>query len=117
MNECKKTRDLLALRPDDWDTEERERIETHLATCSDCAAIAHAYAEQDRLVRAAPRAGLTPSQRGQLLSRIQQERRRNEMQTRLAVILNTATFVVALVALALGLRTILPQEGQPGADS
>jgi murein DD-endopeptidase MepM/ murein hydrolase activator NlpD len=113
MNECKKTRGLLALRPKDWSAEEREQIETHLATCSDCAAIAHAYAEQDRLVRAAPRVGLTPSQRSQLLSRIQQERRRHEMHIKRSVILNTATFVVTLIALALGLRTILPQEGQP----
>ena len=112
MNECKKVRRLLALRPDEWSAVEQNRVKAHLTNCPNCAALAGQYVEQDRLIRAAPHISLTPSQRGQLLARIQQERRRHEMHIKLSTILSTATVIVVLTALALGLRVLLPQIGQ-----
>jgi hypothetical protein len=120
MNECKRIRGLLALRPDDWNASERSQVEAHLTPCPDCAALAHAYAEQDRLIRNAPRVGLTPPQRDQLLLRIQREKkRRREMQIRLPAILGTATTIVAFIALAFGLSALFQQRSQPtpGAPS
>jgi LysM repeat protein len=113
MNECRTVRDLLALRPDGWTIVERRLVETHLETCPDCADLAHVYARQDRLIRAAPRLRLTPSQRGQFLSRIRRERRRHEMNKKLAAVFGTTAAVAALVALALGLNLLFQGESQP----
>jgi len=122
MSECKRVRELLALRPDDWDAAERRRsaersrrsrVETHLATCADCANRARAYAKQDRLVRSTSRVRLTAAQRDQLLSHIQQERTRYEMHTKLVTALSTTMAVVALIGLTLGLYTMFRGENQP----
>jgi len=80
MNACKIVQNLMVLRPDDLSVDERRQVAAHLQTCPDCPVVARAYAEQDRLIRAVPRTRLTPSQRAQLLSRAQQERRRHEMR-------------------------------------
>lgn len=66
MNKCTAVRDLLALRPDDWEADERIRIEEHLETCADCAALAGINVEQDRLMVDLPGLRLTPMQREQL---------------------------------------------------
>jgi hypothetical protein len=102
-NECETARVLLALRAEDWSAEERRKAEAHLATCLDCAALAQLYAEQDRLIRSAPHVRLTASQRDQLLSRVQRERSRHEMITRMVAIVGTAAAALVLIALALGL--------------
>jgi hypothetical protein len=117
MNECKVVRDLLALRPDEWDADERRQVQAHLDTCPDCAALARAYAEQDRLIQATPRVRLTPSQRGQLLSHTQRERKRHEMRTKLSTILSTVTAVAALIALTLGLYVLLRESDQLTGDA
>jgi len=111
MKECKRVRGLLALRSDDWSAEEQARVEAHLATCPDCVALVHVYDEQDCLIRNAPRVGLTPSQRDQLLSRIRRERRRNEMRTRLSATLGTTAAIAALAALAFGLNALFRPSG------
>jgi hypothetical protein len=102
-NECETVRVLLALRAEDWSAQERHQVEAHLVTCPDCAALARLYAEQDRLIRSAPHVRLTASQRGQLLSRVQRERRRKEMITRTVTIVGTAAAALVLIALGLGL--------------
>ncbi|MBU1879667.1 MAG: hypothetical protein KJ734_12015, partial [Chloroflexi bacterium] len=106
-NECKTVRGLLALRPDEWSDPERRLVQGHLGTCPDCAALARAYAEQDRLIRATPRLVLTPAQRAQLFSRIQGTTVRRHVYTRLSTVAGTTLAAVALVALALGLLTLL----------
>jgi hypothetical protein len=106
MNQCKVVRDLLALRPAEWGADEQRQVRAHLGTCPDCAALSRAYAQQDRLIQAAPRARLTPAQRGQFLSRIHRERRRHAMNIKLSTALSTALALVALVALTLGLYTL-----------
>ena len=113
MKECKGVRGLLALRSDDWNAKERACVEAHLATCTGCTALARTYAAQDLLIRRAPRVGLTSSQRDQLLSRVQRERRRNEMRTRLAAILGTAAAIAALAAFAFGLNGLFRHSGPP----
>jgi predicted anti-sigma-YlaC factor YlaD len=113
MNVCKRIRHPLALRPADRSVEEQELIEAHLASCPNCAARARAYAEQDRLIRSVPRVGLTPSQRGQLLSRIQRERRRHKMRINLSTVLSTAVGLVVLTVVGFGVRVLLSQSGQP----
>jgi murein DD-endopeptidase MepM/ murein hydrolase activator NlpD len=113
VNECKGVRDLLALRPAEWSANERRQIEAHLVICPDCTALAEQYAEQDRLIRAAPRVRLIPSQRDQLFVRIQREGRRREMHIRLSAILGTAVAVVALTALTLGLNVLSQHNDQP----
>lgn len=102
MRECQAIRDVLALRPVDWSADEGRRVENHLATCADCAALARVYAEQDRLIRSAPPVRLTPQQRDQLLSRTQRERRRHQMRTTLSTVVAAA----ALIALAIGLYAL-----------
>lgn len=113
MSECKSVHSLLALRPDDWSADERRRVETHLATCPDCGALARAYAEQDRAIQSAPCLRLTPSQRDRLLSRTRRARRRRATRTRLAAALGTAVAVLALIALVLGLDALFRGENQP----
>jgi len=108
MNECKDIQVLLALQLNDRSGAEQARVEAHLSACPGCAAIAEAYAEQDRLIRDAPRVGLAPSQRGQLLSTIQRERRRHEMRTKLFAVLSAVAAIAILIALAFGLKMMLP---------
>jgi murein DD-endopeptidase MepM/ murein hydrolase activator NlpD len=107
MNNCKKIRSLLAVQSTNWSTDERTLIESHLSSCPDCSALAHVYAEQDRLIRNLPRPGLTPAQRGQFLSQIQQERKRHKMLNRPLAILKTITATLAFLAMGLGAQTLL----------
>ena len=79
MNDCRKVRRLLVVQSMNWSADEQIQVKDHLGTCPDCSALAQDYAEQDRLIRSLPRAGLTPAQRGQFLSQIQQERKRHSM--------------------------------------
>ena len=119
MSECKKIRRLLALRSDDRSAAEQKRVEAHLETCAACAALAKTYAEQDRVLRDKPWVGLTPSQRGQLHSTIHRERRRYEMRNKLFAAFSTAVGVAVLIALALGLKFLLPRSSRvaPGGIS
>lgn len=119
MSECKKIRRLLALRSDDRSAAEQKRVEAHLETCAACAALAETYAEQDRVLRDKPWVGLTPSQRGQLHSTIHRERRRYEMRNKLSAVLGAAAGVAVLIALALGLKFLLPRSSRvaPGGIS
>ena len=64
---CQSVRHLLALRPEAWSDDERQRVQAHLAGCAGCAALARDYAGQDRLfVQTAPRVGLSAQQRASL---------------------------------------------------
>jgi hypothetical protein len=105
---------LLALRPADRSVREQKRVETHLAACPDCAALDLAYVEQRRLLHSAPRVRLTPSQRGQLSSRVQRQGRRKNMFNKLTTVLGAAVVLVALVALGFYARSVLPP-GNPAA--
>lgn len=117
MNDCKRIRVLLTLRPQEWDADERRRVEAHLATCADCASRVNVYSEQDRLIRAMPRVNLTLSQREQLLSRISRERRRYGMQTKLSAILSTVMAVTVLVVVGLGMNFLIRGYVQPSLDA
>jgi hypothetical protein len=110
MNECKRVRDLLALRPEDRSEAEHRRVEAHLDTCAGCAAIARAYAKQDRLIGEAPGVSLTPAQRSQLLSRVRRNEPRRLGRGRLGAALGTVAAVAVVLALAWGLAALL----QPG---
>jgi len=105
--ECQQTQALLALRPQEWQVKEQRQIEEHLARCPDCAALARAYAEQDRLLRDMPCVRLTPTQRDQLWARIDRERRRQDMTMRFSTLVGAAMVVVTLVVLALGFNMLL----------
>jgi hypothetical protein len=109
MKDCQATRNLLALRPGDWSADERQRVEDHLTTCPDCAALVRVYAEQDRLLRSMTRVRLTAQQRDQLLSRTQRERRRHEMRTTFSTVVAAA----ALIVLAIGLYGLFGGGDQP----
>ena len=117
MSTCKEIQALLILPSTHWSVEERARVEAHQSTCPDCAALAHERAEQDRLIRSLPRIRFTPSQRDQLLSQIQRERKRHHMRTRLSAILSAAAVVAAIVALWLGTRALLPPNSQPALST
>lgn len=116
MNDHRTVRELLALRPADWSAAEKAQVERHLAACPECAATARVYAHQDRLIGSLPAARLTPSQRAQLLARISQERKRLEMRIRLSIIAGATAFVATLVAMAIGVKALLPQSG-PSVES
>lgn len=107
MSNCKKIRRLLAVRPTNRSTSEQALIEAHLGTCPDCSALARVYAEQDRLIRSLPRAGLTPAQRGQFLPQIHQERKRHKMLKKPLAILGTIAAALVLVAMGLGVQALL----------
>ena len=117
MNDCEAVRNALVLRPDEWNPNERRQVEYHLTACPECATLAHAYAEQDRLIRAAPRVRLTPSQRAQLLSSAQREERRHKMRARLSTVFGTAAVFVALFALTCGLYLLFRGQDQPTVGS
>ena len=110
MNKCTAVRDLLALRPDDWEAEERIRIEEHLETCADCAAFAGIIVEQDRLMVDLPGLRLTPVQREKLMARIQREGRRREVRMTFFSALGTATVIVVLAAFTLALYLLFGVE-------
>lgn len=112
MSDCRKIRRLLAVQSTRWSADEQTKVTAHLDTCPDCSALAQIYTEQDRLIRSLPRAGLTPAQRGQFLSRIQQERKRHNMLSKPLAILGTVAAALVLVALGLGAQTLL-ENGQP----
>jgi murein DD-endopeptidase MepM/ murein hydrolase activator NlpD len=107
MSNCRKIRRLLAVRPTNRSTSEQALIEAHLGTCPDCTALAQVYAEQDRLIRSLPRAGLTPAQRGQFLSQIHHERKRHKMLSKPLAILGTVAAALVFVALGLGVQALL----------
>jgi hypothetical protein len=113
MSECKRVRDLLALRPTDRRDGEGRQVEVHLSTCSECRAVAQAYAEQDRLIPAAPRVGLSLAQREQLFSRIQRAEKWRVRRTRAAAVLGAVAAGVALVALIWGLSLLFHHAEQP----
>ncbi|MFW6135714.1 MAG: peptidoglycan DD-metalloendopeptidase family protein [Chloroflexota bacterium] len=119
MTRCDEIQVLLALRPEDRSVTEERRVRAHLAVCAECAARAEAYAEQDRIIRSAPRVALTPSQRNQLLSTIERKRRRQEMRSRLFTVAGTAVAITALITLVAGAKLLGPSGLQliPGAPS
>ena len=114
MNVCKRMQVLLTLRPGDRNVKEKKLVKAHLAACPDCVALDRAYTEQRRLVRNAPHVELTPLQRGQLLSRIQYQRRRNKMFNKLSTVLSMAIAVVVVLTLGFCARSLLPS-GMPAA--
>jgi Tol biopolymer transport system component len=107
MSECAKIRRLLVVQPINWSADEQAQVETHLDTCPDCAALDRVYAEQDRLIHSLPPVRFTPSQRGQLHSQIQGERKYIKMQAKLAAVLSVITTVATLVGIAGGVRLLL----------
>jgi hypothetical protein len=113
MSECKRVRDLLALRPTDWSDSEGRQVEVHLRSCVECRAVAQAYAEQDQRIQAAPRVGLTLAQREQLFSRIRRAEKWRARRTRAAAALGTVAAIVALVALLWGLGLLFHHVDQP----
>jgi len=115
MTECKRVRELLALRPDDWSGDERRRVEAHLEVCGECAAGDRAYAEQDRLIRVAPRVGLNAAQQDPLFSRIGRQERRHTLRARFAAALGTVAALGVLVVLALALSALFRGRAHPGA--
>jgi len=113
MSACRKIRRLLVVQPVNWSADERAQVDAHLATCPDCAALNRVYAEQDRSIRGLPSARLTPSQRGQLLSQIQLERRRHKMHIKLSAIVGIATTIVIVIGVGFGAQTLLPLNTTP----
>jgi murein DD-endopeptidase MepM/ murein hydrolase activator NlpD len=111
MSDCRKIRRLLAAQSTRWSADEQAQVTAHLNACPDCSALAQGYTEQDRLIRSLPRAGLTPAQRGQFLSKIQQERKRHNMLSKPLAILGTAVAALVFVAMGLGVQTLL-ENGQ-----
>lgn len=111
MSDCRKVRRLLAVQSTKWSADEQAQVKAHLDTCPDCSTLTRVYAEQDRLIRSLPRAGLTPVQRGQFLSQIQQERKRHKMLSKPLAILGTIASTLVLAAMGLGVQTLL-ENGQ-----
>jgi murein DD-endopeptidase MepM/ murein hydrolase activator NlpD len=107
MSNCRKIRRLLAVQPTNRSIDEQALIEAHLGTCPNCSALDQVYAEQDRLIRSLPRAGLTPAQRGQFLSQIHQERKRHKMLRKPLAILGTVAAALVFVAMGLGVQALL----------
>lgn len=119
MSECKRVRDLLALRPTDRSAGEGRQVEVHLHSCVECRAVAQAYAEQDRRIQAAPRVGLTLAQREQFFARIHRAEKWRARRTRAVAALGTVAAGVALIALIWGLsllfrHTEVPSVSLPG---
>jgi hypothetical protein len=117
MSECREIRRLLVVQPVNWSADERAQVDAHLITCADCAALNRVYAEQDRQIRGLPSARLTPSQRGQLLSKIQLERRRHTMYTKLSAIAGVVAAVVIIIGIGFGAQTLLPPNTTPVSPS
>jgi len=112
MNACDQIQVSLALRPEDRSPAEDQRVRSHLTRCATCTALARAYAEQDRVIRAGSRIVLTPSQRSQLLSTVKGEIRRREVRARVLNVIGTVAMVAAVIGLALGLRALSRWDGQ-----
>jgi hypothetical protein len=117
MSACREIRRLLVVQPVNWSADEWAQVDAHLATCPDCAALNRVYAEQDRSIRGLPSARLTPSQRGQFLSKIQLERRRHTMYTKLSAVAGVVAAVVIIIGIGFGTQTLLPPNTTPVSPS
>jgi heat shock protein HslJ/dipeptidyl aminopeptidase/acylaminoacyl peptidase len=121
MSECTEIRRLLALQRADWSAEEMRQVEAHLVGCEPCAAIARAYAEQDRWSREMPPVGLTPAQRSQVLQSAANAVARNRRKVphprewgaparpTTAQLVGSAAALALIALLALGLAMLLRQ--------
>ena len=114
--ECAPVRDLLALRPDDWADSERQRVEGHLAVCTECAGLARSYAMQDRVLRSLPFASLSAPQRREFLARLPREGRSRSGRPSLGWAIGAIVGVVALIAIFLAASAAFRQ-GQPDHTS
>ena len=108
-SECTSVRQLLALRPADWDENERRRAEEHLAACTQCAELSRAYMAQDRALQTLPAAGLGESARQKLFSRLEREKQPRMVRPRLVWALGAILGVVILVAVALAVNFLVRQ--------
>ncbi|MFP4346423.1 MAG: hypothetical protein ACLFU8_17190 [Anaerolineales bacterium] len=108
MSRCKDLQGLLALRAGDRTAGEQARVAAHLATCPACAARARTYARQDQLLRDGPTNRLDGPRRAALEARIDRERRRHMLRSRLSPLLGSAAALLLMLALALGARLLLP---------
>ncbi|MFW6136398.1 MAG: hypothetical protein ACOC7N_06215, partial [Chloroflexota bacterium] len=109
MTRCEDIQVLLALRPEDRSVTEERRVSAHLAVCAECAAMAEAYAEQDRVIRSTPRVGLTSSQRDQLLSTVRREEGGQQKRTRSFAVVGATAAIAILLTVAVAFLAVGPQ--------
>jgi len=98
-SECVSTQRLLALRPADWDEDERRRTTTHLASCAECGQLARLYAAQDQALQSLPTAGLDPGAGQRLWARLAP----GKPAARPRMAWGLGAIALAIVALAAGL--------------
>jgi hypothetical protein len=115
MDECEVVRWLLAKRPAEWSDDERRRVTEHLASCVDCAALARDCAEQDRRLGALPPIALTGPQRQGLFARLEREKSRHTVRSRLSTVLGVVTAFAILAAIVL-VASLLLRAGGPGTS-
>jgi predicted anti-sigma-YlaC factor YlaD len=98
---CFSVQQLLALRPADWDDDERRQVVAHLATCTQCEKLSRAYAVQDRTLQSIPVTRLDTTAWERLQARLAPERQRGALRPQTAWVLGAVALV--LVALIAGL--------------
>jgi hypothetical protein len=105
--DCKNIRLLIAAQPSNGSSHDQARIDAHLRVCPDCAALAHDYAEQNRLIRNVQPVWLTSQQREKLFARIQGERKRHSGQMKIAGVLRTTATAAIAIAGVMGITALL----------
>jgi hypothetical protein len=75
MNECEAIQELLAWPSQSRGEGERARVQAHLETCAECAALARRYAAQEQFLRRTRPADLVLPQWGELEARMRGEER------------------------------------------
>jgi len=96
---CFTVQQLLALRPADWDEDERRQVVAHLATCPQCEKLSRVYAAQDRALQSIPIARLDATVWECLQARLAPERRWRTLRPQTVWVLGAvALVIVALIA-------------------
>jgi hypothetical protein len=108
-NTCASVRELLALRPADWNEDERRRAEEHLSACAECAGLSRAYAAQDQALQALPTAGLDEPARQQFFARLEREKGRAGGRQQPSWVLGAVLGAIALVVISLAISFLIVQ--------
>ncbi len=114
---CEQIKQLLVVSAREWSDAERALVEAHLLTCLACAALAHDYANQERLLSALPRPGLAPARQHAILSQARHEARGLQWQRHLSNALSLAAGIAALGLLAIALASWLRSVTHPTVET
>jgi len=110
--ECDHVQQALAVSPREWSDAERAQVESHLHVCPACAAVARLYTEQEQMLSALPRPGMSLARQQMVLAQARRDVDRRQLRTRLSNVMRATAGVLAfgflIAMLVFLLRTTAP---------